>query len=631
MHALSFHAFSNVARDPRWGRSLETFAEDPGLIAALGVAYVDGLQRGLPANASAAASGFLKIMAVPKHLGAYSVECYNASGGANSYPRCPTYRSSFNAVVDETDLQETYYPGWEAAVRDAHAQGVMCSYNAINGVPACSNGDLLQTALVDDWGLGDGFVISDADAVAQIVPGAPQDGFDKGHNFVPSLYEAAIAALKNGTTISLEDAGGAAFTGQLLAALGKGRITMAELRAAAARALAPRFRVGLYDPVETVPWNSIPASVIESEAHHNLARRAAAESCVLLTNKGGVLPLQPPSEGGPATIAVVGPAANCTDCLINRYSGHPTRSTSIFQGVATHAADAGATALFGGATSSDTAINTVKHSDVAIVVLTPTAEGESHDREEIGFPADQLEFLEQLLATGTPLIVCIVGGGAVDSSFAVEHAAAVIDAGIPGMEGGAGLADVLFGSENPSGVLARTVYRESWVNASEFLDMAMRTPPGRGHRYLTQAATANHVLFEFGFGLSYSTWEASLLSSLPATISAGQLAAGMNVTVAVKIRNTGNHTGARVVHLLLSRELPASAEQWPNSWLPRLGFAKLHAVAPTEVQTATLTLTARDFSRWDQTTKAWTVRTGGFTFRVRDCAAEIAGKILVSP
>ena len=170
---------SNVARDPRWGRSLETFAEDPGLIAALGVAYIDGLQRGLPVNASAASSGFLKIMAVPKHLGACSVDCCNASGGANSYPRCPTCRSSFNAVVDETDLQELCCPGWEAAVRDAHAQGVMCSYNAINGVPACSNGDLLQTALVDDWGLGDGFVISDADAVAQIVPGAPQDALTR--------------------------------------------------------------------------------------------------------------------------------------------------------------------------------------------------------------------------------------------------------------------------------------------------------------------------------------------------------------------------------------------------------------------------------------------------------------------
>ena len=114
----------NVNRDPRWGRNLEALSEDPSLIAALGAAYIDGIQLGLPANASAAASGYLKIMAVPKHLGAYSVECY---GNASSfYPDCPTYRNTYNAIVDEVDLRETYFPGWEAAVRESKAQGVMC-------------------------------------------------------------------------------------------------------------------------------------------------------------------------------------------------------------------------------------------------------------------------------------------------------------------------------------------------------------------------------------------------------------------------------------------------------------------------------------------------------------------------
>lgn len=115
----------NVNRDPRWGRNIESFSEDPALLATLGTAYIMGLQAGLPANASAAASGYLKVFAIPKHLGAYSVECYNRSE-ETEYPLCETYRNTFNAVVDEIDLRETYFPGWEAAVKEAGAQGVMC-------------------------------------------------------------------------------------------------------------------------------------------------------------------------------------------------------------------------------------------------------------------------------------------------------------------------------------------------------------------------------------------------------------------------------------------------------------------------------------------------------------------------
>lgn len=112
-------------RDPRWGRNIESFSDDPALLASLGTAYIAGIQIGLPANATAAASGYLKIAAVAKHLGAYSVECYSADG-PSAYPNCPTYRNTFNAVVDTMDLRESYFPAWEAAVKEVKVQGVMC-------------------------------------------------------------------------------------------------------------------------------------------------------------------------------------------------------------------------------------------------------------------------------------------------------------------------------------------------------------------------------------------------------------------------------------------------------------------------------------------------------------------------
>jgi beta-glucosidase len=133
-----------VNRDPRWGRNIESFGEDPALIAALGASYIHGIQRGRPdaVDSKSAASGYLKIMAVPKHLGAYSVECFNPTGGPNDYPHCPVYRSNFNSVLDEMDLRETYFPGWRAAV-DPGPKGANAQVDAI---PHSAQSDLIRTS-----------------------------------------------------------------------------------------------------------------------------------------------------------------------------------------------------------------------------------------------------------------------------------------------------------------------------------------------------------------------------------------------------------------------------------------------------------------------------------------------------
>ena len=182
-------------------------------------------------------------------------------------------------------------------------------------VPACRNVWLsaldcvLRATLNGEWGLA-GFVISDADAVALVGKVPDQGPKVDGHGFAPSLYEAAIGALLNGTTISLEDADpdSNAYASQLPLALAAGRISLSDLRAAARRALLPRFRVGLYDDPAAVPWNAVNASVIEGPAAHALARRAAAASYVLVKNDAALLPFRSAAAGGPRHIAVVGTA-----------------------------------------------------------------------------------------------------------------------------------------------------------------------------------------------------------------------------------------------------------------------------------------------------------------------------------
>ena len=252
-------------------------------------------------------------------------------------------------------------------------------------------------------------------------------------------------------------------------------MTIQQLRDAAIRALLPRFRVGLYDPPELVPWNKIPASVIEGRDHHALARRAAAESFVLLKNNG-ILPLKEAKSGGHKNIAVVGFGANSTESSINRYSGRPNRSTSVWDGISAAAKAGGAIASLSGSNSAAVAL--VKASDVAVVVVSGEAEGESHDRERLGLPQPQRLFLNALIETHVPLIVCTISGGAVDVTPAQDHAAAVIAMYSGGMEAGAALADILFGKVNPSGALAATIYKADWVNRSNFLSMSMRMPLG---------------------------------------------------------------------------------------------------------------------------------------------------------
>jgi len=276
----------NIFRDPRWGRGQETYGEDPFLTGRMGVAFVTGIQGDDPK--------YLKLVSTPKH---YAV---------HSGPE--PLRHQFNVDVSPHDLEDTYLPAFRATVTEAHAQSVMCAYNAIDGAPACANTMLLRDHLRDAWHF-DGYVVSDCAAVADV---------NTGHHFASDMAHAAAAAVKAGTDLECGFGKGQAYPA-LVDAVHQNLITEAELDTALRRLFTARFRLGMFDPPDSYSYGRIPVSENNSQQHRQLSLQAARESIVLLKNQDKVLPL----KQGIGRIAVVGPTAELVQSLQGNYNGPP--------------------------------------------------------------------------------------------------------------------------------------------------------------------------------------------------------------------------------------------------------------------------------------------------------------------
>ena len=282
----------NIFRDPRWGRGQETYGEDPYLTSRLAVAFVTGMQGNDP--------HYLKVVATPKH---YAV---------HSGPE--PLRHTFDAKVSESDMVNTYLPAFRAAVLEGKADSVMCVYNSVNGAPGCASQDLLQKRLREQWGF-QGYVVSDCGAVGDIF---------RSHKYVSTQGAAAVAAVKAGTDLTC---GGEyqSLPGEVEA----GNITEAEITRAAERLFVARFRLGMFDPPERVPYAGIPISENDSAAHRQLARTAEREAIVLLKNQGGLLPL----KTSVSKIAVIGPSADDPVGLLGNYNGISSKQVTPLEGI----------------------------------------------------------------------------------------------------------------------------------------------------------------------------------------------------------------------------------------------------------------------------------------------------------
>jgi len=282
----------NIFRDPRWGRGMETFGEDPYLTGRLAVEFVKSMQGDHPI--------YLKTVATPKHFAVHS----------GPEPD----RHSFDAVVSKRDFRETYLPAFRTSIIDGGAESVMCAYNRVAGEPACGSNELQQNILRDEWGF-DGYIVSDCGAIRDIY---------KYHQFVETPAEAAAMGIAKGTDLNC----GRTYEG-LAEAVRSGLLQEEQLDVSLKRLFRARFALGMFDPAERNPWSSIPISVIDSTEHQALALEAARKSMVLLKNEGGVLPL----DRGLDKIAVIGPNANDVGVLLGNYNGIPSDPITPLRGI----------------------------------------------------------------------------------------------------------------------------------------------------------------------------------------------------------------------------------------------------------------------------------------------------------
>ncbi|HEY5283832.1 MAG TPA: glycoside hydrolase family 3 C-terminal domain-containing protein [Polyangia bacterium] len=565
----------NMLRDPRWGRFEESYSEDPYLMARMGVAFVKGLQGDDPK--------YLKAVATPKHFAGNNSE-YNRHNGSSD--------------IDEQLLHEYYLPAFEATVVEAGAFSVMSAYNSLNGVPSAANPLLLHDILRDAWGFP-GYVVSDCDAVWDIA---------NSHHWTSTTTEAAAKALRAGTDLNC----GQTYPNELQAALDQGLVKESDVDAALVRVLRARFLLGEFDPASAVPYRSIGADVIESEANSALALEAARAAIVLLKNDGGLLPLD---RKAVRSIAVIGPHGD--DVTLGGYSGYPDHTVSALEGIrAKFPASSSVTVAYeqGCTVTGDkdqsaiaAAAALAGQSDVAIV-LVGTSEDvlrEEMDRPDWNLPGAQGDLVQAVFTANPNTIVVLVTAGPVAVDWAQARVPAMLTAFYDGQAQGTAIADALFGDFNPGGKLTTT-----WYTGSATLPPIGDYDLRKGRTYLYYNGTP---LYPFGFGLSYTTFTYANLALEPAIISPTGSA-----TITVDVTNSGSRAGDEVVQLY-AHDAFASV---PRPIKALRGFRRIH-LEPGESQSVAFTLAAKELAFWDVTTHAWRVEDGLFDIAVGSSSADI--------
>ena len=531
----AFAPMVDIARDPRWGRIIEGAGEDPFLGAAVAVAQVRGFQGdelGAPD----------RIIAGPKHFAGYG----GAVGG----------RDYDEVNVSEYELWNVYFPPFKAAV-DAGAGNVMTAYMDLNGIPASGSRWLFTEVLRDEWGF-EGFVVSDANAVRNLVT----------HGYAADLTDAGARAVKAGVDMEMAIADPA--YRHLPEALDAGAASADEIDASVRRVLEAKVRMGLFDApyVDEVRAREVLANPV----HRDVARVAAERSAVLLRNEGNLLPLD---DGSLSSIAVIGPLADSKRDTIGPwvFDFDLDETVTVLEGIRSRAGDGvrvdhargvcvvqrlfpSLFDMFGGNKPEDPegfdeevefqrAVELARQADVAVVVAGEWQNmiGEAASRSSLELPGRQLELLQAVVTTGTPVVLLVMNGRPLDLRWPAGHVPAILDIWYPGTRGGEAVANLLFGDVSPGGKLPFTWPRTVGQVPMVYAHTRSHEPDNQPRRYWDEESTP---LYPFGYGLSYGHFEYAELAVDQPTI-----AANGTVTVSVEVTNTSDRAADEVVQLYI--------------------------------------------------------------------------------
>jgi beta-glucosidase len=583
----------NINRTPLWGRNFEGYGEDPYLTSRLAVAYIKGVQE----------EG---VIATVKHFAANNQEFE---------------RHRINARVNERALNEIYFPAFKAAVQEAGVWSVMSAYNKLNGVYCAENRALLKDVLKDEWGFKS-FVVSDWGSTYSTA-GTVNAGMDLempgGEPMKEWMQEARTRAAGNGDGWLVSE--------KVLPEVSSGKISPATIDDNVGRILRVMFVSGQFDKPHTATGE------IDTPGQRALARKASAESIVLLKNEGDLLPIDPSKIH---SLLVIGPSAATartggggSSLVKPKYSiaplkGIQDRAGNRLQvkyalGVSMEGEDPGKDTPEAQAQLRNEAASAAAKADAAIVVVGRSAklESEDFDIKSLDLPAGQDDLIQAVAKANKNTIVVINAGGPVLMSRWLAQVPAILDLWYGGQEGGNAIADVLFGDANPSGKLPVSFVKQ-WKDSpayghypGENLQVDYAEGIYVGYRYFDKQKI--EPLFPFGYGLSYTKFDYSDLKVSPSKPSPGQ-----TVEVSLRVHNSGSRSGAEVVELYVHEE--HSSVDRPVQELK--GFRRVE-LAPGETKAVDFTLDRSAMAFYSEAKRDWTAEPGQFDVLVGSSSRDI--------
>jgi beta-glucosidase len=567
----------DLARDPRWGRTEESFGEDPYFVGTMSVGFIKGLQGDNPK--------YLLSASTMKHF------------LANSNEEARTRSSS---DMDERNLREYYLVPFRMGIEQGNAQSFMASYNAVNKIPDTVS-PFIHNIVEKEWKF-DGMVCTDAGSLPNLT---------RQFHYYEDATAAVVGSVKAGISVFLDQ-----YATPLHDALDKKLLTEADIERNIKGNLRMRMRLGEFDPPELVPYNKIAGTEEPwfGEQSKALARRVTQESIVLLKNTDNLLPL---NKATIKSIAVIGPSGN--DVYADWYQGMPPYTVTPLEGIRNKVGPGVRVRYATDNSNNSGASNLAAESDVAIVFIgnkptclgpfggvCPPSEGkEAVDRKTIELEQAQTQLVQRVKQANPKTIVVLISSFPYSMAAVQQNAPAILHMAHSSQEEGNALADVLFGDYNPAGRLVAT-----WVKSLDDLPPMMDYDIRKGRTYMYFKGEPQ---YPFGFGLSYTTFAYSNLRT-----SADTVKAAGEVVVSVDVKNTGTRAGDEVVQMYV-KHLDSAVER-PLKELR--GFERI-TLKPNETQTVKLTLKGSELTYWDAAKQSFVVEPGRLNIMLGASSADV--------